>query len=82
MEKQVGYISDKSVIIYRGRVVEMGPTMQDCNNPRHPYTQMLMNSVPRMDKKWDEKSRDLIEKHSRPAGGCLRYSRCPLADAK
>ncbi|MCG8348826.1 MAG: ABC transporter ATP-binding protein [Chloroflexales bacterium] len=48
------YISQKSVILHRGRVVEMGSTRKIYNNPQHQYTRMLMASVPRLDQKWEE----------------------------
>ena len=47
------YISERAVILYRGCVAEMGKTEKIYNNPLHPYTQMLMNSVPRLDKHWE-----------------------------
>jgi peptide/nickel transport system ATP-binding protein len=46
------YISERSVILQRGRVVEMGPTERVFQNPLHPYTRMLMASVPRLDRRW------------------------------
>jgi peptide/nickel transport system ATP-binding protein len=48
------YISERAVILRRGRVVEMGDTEKVFHDPRHPYTRMLMASVPRLDRKWDE----------------------------
>jgi peptide/nickel transport system ATP-binding protein len=48
------YISERAVILRRGRVVEMGDTEKVFHHPRHPYTRMLMASVPRLDRKWDE----------------------------
>ncbi|MDQ4075513.1 MAG: ABC transporter ATP-binding protein [Chloroflexota bacterium] len=48
------YISQKSVILHRGVVVEMGSTVKIYANPLHPYTRMLMASVPRLDKRWQE----------------------------
>ncbi len=47
------YISERAVILQRGRVVEMGLTELVFKNPLHPYTKMLMASVPRLDKKWE-----------------------------
>ena len=47
------YISEKSVILYRGCVVEMGPTEQVYHGPLHPYTKMLMACVPRLGTKWE-----------------------------
>lgn len=48
------YISQKSVILKDGVTVEMGSTDKIYNNPLHPYTRMLMASVPRLDRRWDE----------------------------
>lgn len=74
------YISDKAVILYRGCVVEMGLTEKIYNNPLHPYTNMLMASVPRLDKKWEEVEVDLKAKRSELSGGCVYYERCPKKD--
>ena len=48
------YISDRTVILRRGRIVEMGATERAFGNPLHPYTRMLLASVPHLHKKWDE----------------------------
>jgi peptide/nickel transport system ATP-binding protein len=50
------YISERAVILYRGRVVEMGATERIFSNPLHSYTKMLMASVPRLDSKWEDGS--------------------------
>jgi ABC-type oligopeptide transport system ATPase subunit len=47
------YISDRTVILRRGRIVEMGATERVFGNPLHPYTRMLLTSVPHLHKKWD-----------------------------
>jgi peptide/nickel transport system ATP-binding protein len=75
------YISERAVILYRGCVVEMGATEKIYHNPLHPYTRMLMASVPRLDRKWG-KEEARLELEARPAlsAGCVYYSRCPLAD--
>jgi peptide/nickel transport system ATP-binding protein len=46
------YLSDRAVILQRGRVVEMGTTERVFQNPLHGYTQMLLGCVPRIDSKW------------------------------
>jgi len=73
------YISDKSVILYRGSIVEMGATEKIYNNPQHPYTKMLMCCVPRLDKKWEQVEIDLQGKQTEGTIGCLFYDRCPIA---
>jgi peptide/nickel transport system ATP-binding protein len=74
------YISERAVILYRGCVVEMGVTGKIYYNPLHPYTKMLMASVPRLDKKWEGVEVELKAKQSEPTGGCVYYERCPVAD--
>jgi peptide/nickel transport system ATP-binding protein len=48
------YISERAVILERGRVVEMGAIERVFDNPLHAYTKMLMASVPRLDSRWVE----------------------------
>jgi ABC-type glutathione transport system ATPase component len=44
----VRQVSDRIAVMYRGRIVETGPTERIFNDPRHPYTELLLTSVPRM----------------------------------
>jgi peptide/nickel transport system ATP-binding protein len=46
------YISDRTLILRRGSVVELGPTDLVFGNPRHPYTRMLLDSVPQLHTRW------------------------------
>ena len=48
------YISDRTVILRRGAIVEMGATGKVFGNPQHPYTQMLLASVPQLHRKWED----------------------------
>jgi peptide/nickel transport system ATP-binding protein len=48
------YLSDQTVILRRGRVVERGATEQVFGDPRHPYTRMLLASVPRLGARWSD----------------------------
>lgn len=71
------YISNYALIMYRGSIVESGSTEKVFHDPRHPYTQMLLESIPEIDKRWkmeDGSSTDLLEEDSH---GCKYYSRCP-----
>ena len=77
------YISERAVILYRGYIAEMGVIEKIFNNPRHPYTQMLIASVPRLDQRWDKQVN--VENRSVSTGyteGCVYYDRCPLAFEK
>ena len=44
----VEFISDETVVMNRGQIVEHGLTKQVCENPHHPYTQKLLAAVPRL----------------------------------
>jgi peptide/nickel transport system ATP-binding protein len=73
------YVSESSVILYKGSVVEMGATEQVYQHPLHPYTKMLMSSVPRLDKKWEQKEEISVEtKQSEFTSGCVYCERCPV----
>ncbi|GAA2862456.1 ABC transporter ATP-binding protein [Streptosporangium fragile] len=47
------YISERAVVLHRGRVVEAGPTELVFGNPLHPYTIRLLSAVPRLTARWD-----------------------------
>lgn len=55
------YISDESLIMYKGRLVEFGNTKKIYENPVHPYTQMLFESVPEIGDRWDKAEEFLPE---------------------
>jgi peptide/nickel transport system ATP-binding protein len=74
------YISERAVILYRGCVVEMGATDKIFDHPLHPYTKMLMASVPRLDKKWQAAEAELKAQPSTRGDGCVYYERCPVAE--
>jgi ABC-type oligopeptide transport system ATPase subunit len=46
------YISNRTVILRHGRVVETGATPTVFSDPRHPYTKMLLGSVPQLNARW------------------------------
>jgi len=68
------YISEKTVILRRGRVVEMGQTSKVFSNPTHPYTRMLIASVPQLHKRWGNES--IID-----AGPCRVHAASPSGSA-
>ncbi len=72
------YVSDYIAIMYRGNVVEYGPSNDILEAPSHPYTEMLMNAIPKVGKKWKE---DLqlpeIETKEFRLVGCKFAARCP-----
>ncbi|MGD0808767.1 MAG: ATP-binding cassette domain-containing protein [Acidimicrobiales bacterium] len=46
------YISDKTVILREGAIVEMGETQKVFGNPQHSYTQSLLTAVPQLHRRW------------------------------
>jgi peptide/nickel transport system ATP-binding protein len=74
------YISDWIVILYRGCVVEFGRATDVLTRPMHPYTQLLIASVPHVGVKWTkrEKMSDL-ETREYGFAGCKFANRCPHA---
>ncbi len=74
------YTSDKTIILYRGSIMEYGDTVKVFNNPLHPYTKMLLESVPTTHKKWT-KEELIAETRRTPSGYCKYYDRCPLGDS-
>ena len=74
------YISDETFIMYRGNIVEMGDTEKVFHNPIHPYTKMLLESVPEIDRKWDLSKRFIPELVSSSNAPCKYYDRCPIKD--
>lgn len=74
-------ISDQIYILYRGRVVEVGDATTVIQNPQHPYTQLLVSSIPRPDpeRRWEGTVEIPLQELS-PGGdraGCLFRHRCP-----
>jgi peptide/nickel transport system ATP-binding protein len=74
------YISDQAIILRRGRIVERGPTTEVFEHPTHPYTQMLLASVPALhDRRGADHWRD--ESAARAASACIYHERYPEGDA-
>ncbi len=46
----VKHISDRVAVLYRGKIVELGPTLEVMENPQHPYTRTLLSAVPRIER--------------------------------
>jgi ABC-type oligopeptide transport system ATPase subunit len=53
------YISERTVILRRGSIVEMGATEKVFGNPVHPYTKLLIASVPHLHKKWQQVEQEM-----------------------
>jgi peptide/nickel transport system ATP-binding protein len=72
------YISDLIAIMYRGSIVEYGSAEIVMTDPLHPYTETLLQAVPRIGEKWDGKIKlSGIEVKEFEATGCKFSFRCP-----
>lgn len=82
----VASFADEIVVLYAGRVVEQGPVDQVLSPPYHPYTRLLISSVPELRVGWLEEA---MQTQEAQAGidrvvqlteiGCPFFDRCPLA---
>ena len=74
------YVSDYIATLYRGCLIEYGIAKEIMDNPAHPYTELLMNAVPRVGDKWKE---DLVlpdmEDKEYSISYCKFAPRCPYA---
>ncbi len=80
----VEHISDRVVIMYLGRVVEVAATGELFDAPNHPYTQALLAGVPRLDLRgrvYAPVSGE-IPSPLDPPTGCHFHPRCPHATAR
>ncbi len=79
-------IGDEIYLLYQGSTTEKGDTMEVINNPKHPYVQLLVDSVPvpDPDEKWDTMLELPSEEEMRNAvdSGCRYYPRCPYRMAR
>ena len=80
----VEHLSDRVVIMYLGRVVEIAPTGALFRAPNHPYTRALLANVPRLDvrKQRFAPVAGEIPSPLDPPSGCHFHPRCPFAMAR
>lgn len=74
------YVSDYIATLYRGCLVEYGPAKEIMDRPFHPYTELLMNAVPRVGDKWNK---ELVMPDTEDKEYAISYCkfapRCPYA---
>lgn len=78
----VNYISDWIGVMYLGRLVELAPADRIFSDPQHPYTRLLLETVPDISMAHRDKDRPAGEVPNpiTPPRGCHFNPRCPLAD--
>ncbi|HSO72141.1 MAG TPA: oligopeptide/dipeptide ABC transporter ATP-binding protein, partial [Thermodesulfobacteriota bacterium] len=76
----VSHVSDRIAVMYAGKMVELGTRSDFLNPPWHPYTEMLWNSVPGLDREKKEKEASAAGEIPDPLhlpSGCVFHPRCP-----
>lgn len=77
----VAEMAERVIVMYGGRVVEEAPVKEIFKHPRHPYTQGLLNCIPRVDVKEERLKviKGMVPSPDKFAQGCRFHPRCPYA---
>jgi peptide/nickel transport system ATP-binding protein len=77
------YVADDILVMYAGQIVESGPIEQVLSDPLHPYTRLLLDSVPDPATKTEAQQIELRRGDTAaavdPSEGCRFRERCPIA---
>jgi peptide/nickel transport system ATP-binding protein len=79
----VRYMSDRVMVMYLGKIVEIGPVEAIYTDPRHPYTRALLSAMPSMDPRRRTQEPPLAGDPPNPIDpppGCRFRSRCAFAE--
>lgn len=73
------HVADEILVLYRGRVVERGNAVSVIELPQHPYTRLLVSSIPSPDmtRRWDEEVVPESTSSAASSTGCAFAGRCP-----
>jgi peptide/nickel transport system ATP-binding protein len=78
----VYFVSDWIGVMYLGRLVEVGPARQVFANPQHPYTRLLLDTIPdiTMQRRDRKPVAGEVPNPIDPPSGCTFHPRCPFAN--
>jgi peptide/nickel transport system ATP-binding protein len=80
----VRHMSDRIAVMYLGRIVEQAPTEVLFAEPKHPYTRLLLDTIPnvRDPRRSRQPQAGEVPSPLNPPPGCSFHPRCPEADAR
>ncbi len=77
----VALLSERIVVLYRGKIMEIGDGKKIIKNPLHPYTKLLISSLPPEHPSQRNRLEEVKEVYREDIkGGCVFYGRCPVAE--
>ena len=80
----VRHVSDQVGVMYLGRLVELSGKQQLFENPRHPYTRMLLDAIPKLHDTGRSRTpvQGEVPNPLNPPDGCTFHPRCPHANTR
>ncbi len=80
----VRHVSDRVVVMYLGKIVEVATSKDVYDTPLHPYTRVLLSSIPSANAELEARRKPILLKGEipspiNPPSGCRFHTRCPIA---
>jgi oligopeptide/dipeptide ABC transporter ATP-binding protein len=75
-------VAENIIVLYKGTVAEAGDVEKVINSPTHPYTRLLVDSIPQPDPdlQWGSSSSISTIAGGQSGHGCVFYDRCPIRE--
>jgi len=80
----VRHVSDRVAVMYLGKIVEVATSKEVYDTPLHPYTKVLLSSIPSANAEIEARRKPILLKGEipspiKPPTGCRFHTRCPIA---